>query len=106
MVHNSTDEPGFKDEIFGPVLSVLKVNTAGAAPARGGRQSVTHHTDPMRTHAHTQVANFEEALKIENASDYGNAACVYTTVGAHAEWFTKRFRAGMIGVNIGVPVPR
>lgn len=52
MVHNSTDEPGFKDEIFGPVLSVLKVNTARAAPARGSRQSVTHHTDPTHAHIH------------------------------------------------------
>jgi hypothetical protein len=35
---------------------------------------------------------------------YGNAACIYTTVGAHAEWFTERFSVGMVGVNIGVPV--
>lgn len=76
IVHNSADEPGMADEIFGPVLSVLK------------------------------VANFEEAIRIENANPYGNAACIYTSVGAHAEWFASRFRAGMIGVNIGVPVPR
>lgn len=76
MVHSSTEEPGFKDEIFGPVLSVLQVGT------------------------------FEEAIKIENANPYGNAASIYTSVGAHAEWFSQRFRAGMIGVNIGVPVPR
>jgi len=76
IVHNSTEEPGFKDEIFGPVLSVLQVKT------------------------------FEEAIRIENANRYGNAASIYTSVGAHAEWFSQRFRAGMIGVNIGVPVPR
>ena len=76
IVHNSTEEPGFKDEIFGPVLSVL------------------------------QVASAEEAIAIENANRYGNAASIYTSVGAHAEWFSSRFRAGMIGVNIGVPVPR
>jgi malonate-semialdehyde dehydrogenase (acetylating)/methylmalonate-semialdehyde dehydrogenase len=33
-------------------------------------------------------------------------ACIYTSDGGVAEWFTKRFSAGMIGVNIGVPVPR
>lgn len=76
ILHNGTDEPGFKDEIFGPVLSVLQVATA------------------------------EEAIKIENANRYGNAASIYTSVGANAEWFASRFRAGMIGVNIGVPVPR
>lgn len=76
ILHNSTEEPGFKDEIFGPVLSVL------------------------------QVKNFDEAIRIENANEYGNAASIYTSVGAHAEWFSSRFRAGMIGVNIGVPVPR
>jgi acyl-CoA reductase-like NAD-dependent aldehyde dehydrogenase len=64
------------DEIFGPVLSVLKVSSR------------------------------DEAIARENASLYGNAACIYTEKGASAEWFVKRFRAGMIGVNIGIPVPR
>lgn len=36
----------------------------------------------------------------------GNAACIYTEKGANAEWYIKRFRAGMLGVNIGIPVPR
>ena len=31
---------------------------------------------------------------------------MYTSVGAHADWFTSRFAAGMLGVNVGVPVPR
>eukprot|EP00968_Pinguiococcus_pyrenoidosus_P018550 scaffold1951_cov258-Pinguiococcus_pyrenoidosus.AAC.19 len=64
------------DEIFGPVLSVLR------------------------------VSSWEEAIEIENGNPYGNAACIYTSNGANAEWFTERFRAGMLGVNIGVPVPR
>ena len=68
--------PAVRDEIFGPVLSVLKVKT------------------------------WQDALDIENGSPFGNAASIYTSVGAHAEFFTPRFRAGMIGVNIGVPVPR
>lgn len=65
-----------QDEIFGPVLSVYRVSTR------------------------------EEAIAIENANPYGNAACIYTEKGANAEWFIKRFRAGMLGVNIGIPVPR
>lgn len=65
-----------QDEMFGPVLSVIVVQT------------------------------WEEAIAIENANPYGNAACIYTEKGAYAEWFTKRFRAAMLGVNIGIPVPR
>ncbi len=64
------------DEIFGPVLSILRVKT------------------------------LDEALAIENANPYGNAACIYTTSGAIARYFEMRAEAGMIGVNIGVPVPR
>ena len=64
------------DEIFGPVISIYKCQ------------------DQL------------EAITIENNNAYGNAACIYTTTGATAERFTSRFSAGMIGVNIGVPVPR
>lgn len=76
LFHSNLKDAALQDEIFGPVLSVI------------------------------QVATWDEALAVENGCPYGNAACIYTTVGAHAEWFTPRFRAGMIGVNIGVPVPR
>lgn len=76
LFHTSAQDPAFREEIFGPILSIVQVETR------------------------------EEAVAIENASPYGNAACIYTTVGAHAEWFTARFSAGMVGVNIGVPVPR
>ena len=64
------------DEIFGPVITVLHVDT------------------------------LDEALAIENANPYGNAAAIYTTSGATAQYFEERASAGMIGVNIGVPVPR
>ena len=64
------------DEIFGPVLTVLHVDSLG------------------------------EALAIENANPYGNAASIYTTSGATARYFEDRASAGMIGINIGVPVPR
>jgi malonate-semialdehyde dehydrogenase (acetylating)/methylmalonate-semialdehyde dehydrogenase len=64
------------DEIFGPVLSIMR------------------------------VATLDEALAIENASPYGNAAAIYTSDGATAAYFEARANAGMIGINIGVPVPR
>jgi len=76
IVCKKATDPAFSDEIFGPVLSVLFVK------------------------------NREEAIKIENDSPYGNAACVYTTTGDNANWFIDRFQAAMLGVNIGVPVPR
>ncbi len=64
------------DEIFGPVVTILRVNT------------------------------LDEALAIENASPFGNAAAIYTTNPAAARYFEERANAGMIGINIGVPVPR
>jgi len=76
LKHTNAADPAMKDEIFGPVLSVHQVST------------------------------FDEALAIENDNDYGNAASIYTSTGAYAEYFQSRFRAGMIGVNIGIPVPR
>jgi malonate-semialdehyde dehydrogenase (acetylating)/methylmalonate-semialdehyde dehydrogenase len=64
------------DEIFGPTLTLLRVPT------------------------------LEAALATENASPYGNAASIYTRDGATAALFEQRANAGMIGINIGVPVPR
>jgi len=48
----------------------------------------------------------DEAIRHENESEFGNGASVYTQSGANAEHATSRFNAGMIGVNVGVPVPR
>ena len=45
-------------------------------------------------------------MELENASPYGNAAVVYTQDGQIAKQFAKQASAGMIGVNVGVPVPR
>ncbi|CAN0450426.1 unnamed protein product, partial [Discosporangium mesarthrocarpum] len=53
-----------------------------------------------------QVKTWDEALSVENGSNYGNAASIYTSSGAAAEYFQHRFQAAMIGVNIGIPVPR
>ena len=65
-----------KEEIFGPVLAILRCNTV------------------------------DEALAIENASPYGNAASVFTQSGGVARYVAEKASAGMVGVNIGVPVPR
>ena len=64
------------EEIFGPVISIMRVDT------------------------------LDEALAIENASPYGNAASVFTQNGGAARYVIERASAGMIGVNVGVPVPR
>ncbi|WP_276502705.1 CoA-acylating methylmalonate-semialdehyde dehydrogenase [Terrimonas pollutisoli] len=64
------------EEIFGPVISIMRTNTV------------------------------DEALAIENANPYGNAASVFTQNGGMARYVIDRASAGMIGVNIGVPVPR
>jgi methylmalonic acid semialdehyde dehydrogenase len=74
--HSSATDAAMTDEIFGPVLSVHEVST------------------------------WNEAISIENANDFGNAACIYTSNGGAAEWFTQRFRASMLGINVGIPVPR
>jgi malonate-semialdehyde dehydrogenase (acetylating)/methylmalonate-semialdehyde dehydrogenase len=76
ILHQNQTDRALLDEIFGPVLSIVRVN----------------HRD--------------DAIEMENKNPYGNAACIYTEKGANAEWFTRRFRAGMLGINIGIPVPR
>ncbi|MBL7961744.1 CoA-acylating methylmalonate-semialdehyde dehydrogenase, partial [bacterium] len=65
-----------KEEVFGPVLAIIRSK------------------------------NLDEALEIENSSNYGNAAAVFTQSGALARVVMEKASAGMIGVNIGVPVPR
>ena len=64
------------EEIFGPVISIMRTET------------------------------LDEAIKIENANPYGNAAAVFTQSGGLARYVMEHASAGMIGVNIGVPVPR
>ena len=65
-----------REEIFGPVISIMRVDT------------------------------LDEALAIENASPYGNAASVFTQNGGYARYVIDHASAGMVGVNVGVPVPR
>jgi malonate-semialdehyde dehydrogenase (acetylating)/methylmalonate-semialdehyde dehydrogenase len=47
-----------------------------------------------------------EAIEIQNSSEYGNAASVFTSSGPMAEFVAKNTKCGMFGINIGVPVPR
>lgn len=63
-------------ELFGPVLSIVRC------------QDISH------------------AMKVENSVDYGNACSVFTQSGALAEKVIKMASTGMVGVNVGVPVPR
>jgi malonate-semialdehyde dehydrogenase (acetylating)/methylmalonate-semialdehyde dehydrogenase len=63
-------------ELFGPVLTVLR------------------------------VATLEEAMTIDRGGVYGNATSIFTTSGAVARYVSERAPSGMVGINIGVPVPR
>jgi malonate-semialdehyde dehydrogenase (acetylating)/methylmalonate-semialdehyde dehydrogenase len=65
-----------KEEVFGPVLAIIRSD------------------------------NLENALKIQQSSFYGNAASVFTQSGGIAKYVMENASAGMIGINIGVPVPR
>lgn len=64
-----------KEEIFGPVLSV------------------------------SRVATLEDALAVGDECEFGNGAVIFTRDGHAAREFKRRFNAGMIGVNVGVPAP-
>jgi malonate-semialdehyde dehydrogenase (acetylating) / methylmalonate-semialdehyde dehydrogenase len=72
----TTDMSVAREEIFGPVISIIRAK------------------------------DLDEAIEIENSSNYGNAAAVFTQSGGLAKEVIHRASAGMIGVNIGVPVPR
>jgi malonate-semialdehyde dehydrogenase (acetylating)/methylmalonate-semialdehyde dehydrogenase len=53
-----------------------------------------------------RVKNLEEALALEQASQYGNALSIFTQNGAVARKVAEAAESGMVGVNVGVPVPR
>ncbi|HVR42725.1 MAG TPA: CoA-acylating methylmalonate-semialdehyde dehydrogenase [Thermoanaerobaculia bacterium] len=65
-----------QEEVFGPVMVIIR------------------------------AADVDEALRVENASPYGNAASVFTESGGIARYVMEKASAGMVGVNVGVPVPR
>ncbi len=64
-----------EEEIFGPVTSIKRVK------------------------------DFEEGITIMNANRFANGSCIYTTSGRHAREFAKRTDGGMVGINVGIPVP-
>jgi malonate-semialdehyde dehydrogenase (acetylating)/methylmalonate-semialdehyde dehydrogenase len=71
----TTDMTVYTDEIFGPVLSVVRVPSA------------------------------EAALRLVNDNPYGNGTAIFTTDGAAARRFTHDVEVGMVGVNVPIPVP-
>ncbi|MHB1004824.1 MAG: CoA-acylating methylmalonate-semialdehyde dehydrogenase [Chloroflexota bacterium] len=52
-----------------------------------------------------RIDDFEEGLEIANASPYANGSCIFTESGYYAREFVRRTHAGMVGVNVGIPVP-
>ncbi len=52
-----------------------------------------------------RVKDFDEGVDLINESEFGNGSVIYTQSGYHAREFTKRSHAGMVGVNVGIPVP-
>jgi malonate-semialdehyde dehydrogenase (acetylating)/methylmalonate-semialdehyde dehydrogenase len=52
-----------------------------------------------------RVRDFEEGLSLMNASPYGNGSAIYTQSGYLAREFVNRTHGGMVGINVGIPVP-
>ncbi|MBS1227273.1 MAG: methylmalonate-semialdehyde dehydrogenase [Proteobacteria bacterium] len=52
-----------------------------------------------------RVKDFEEGLAIMNANRFANGSCIYTSSGYYAREFSKRTHGGMVGINVGIPVP-
>jgi malonate-semialdehyde dehydrogenase (acetylating)/methylmalonate-semialdehyde dehydrogenase len=71
----STDSAVYQDEIFGPVLSVIR------------------------------VASYAEGLELMNRSQYGNGTAIFTNDGGAARRFQHEIQAGMVGINVPIPVP-
>jgi malonate-semialdehyde dehydrogenase (acetylating)/methylmalonate-semialdehyde dehydrogenase len=64
-----------REEIFGPVLAIKR------------------------------VADFEEGITIMNDSRFANGSCIFTESGYYSREFARRTHAGMVGINVGIPVP-
>ena len=71
----SIDSDVYKHEIFGPILSVIR------------------------------VASYDEGLKIINGSPYGNGTAIFTNDGGAARRFQNEVQVGMVGINVPIPVP-
>ena len=76
LLDNVTPEMSvYKDEIFGPVLSVIRVHT------------------------------YDEALALVNSHQYGNGTAIFTNDGGAARRFQNEVEVGMVGINVPIPVP-
>ncbi len=73
--HVTSDMTIYKEEIFGPVLSVVR------------------------------AANYENAIKFANEHEMGNGVAIFTRDGDAARDFASRVQVGMVGVNVPIPVP-
>ena len=73
--HVTADMRIYREEIFGPVLCVMR------------------------------VPDFDAALDLVNAHEYGNGTAIFTRDGGTARQFAHRVQAGMVGVNVPIPVP-
>lgn len=73
--HVTTDMSIYTDEIFGPVLSVVRVDT------------------------------YDQALELINNNPYGNGTAIFTNDGGAARRFQNEVEVGMIGINVPIPVP-
>jgi malonate-semialdehyde dehydrogenase (acetylating)/methylmalonate-semialdehyde dehydrogenase len=71
----TTDMPAYTDEIFGPVLAVVR------------------------------VGSLEEAIELINRNPYANGTAIFTGSGHAARTFQRKIQVGMIGVNVPIPVP-
>jgi malonate-semialdehyde dehydrogenase (acetylating)/methylmalonate-semialdehyde dehydrogenase len=73
--HVTTSMDAYRDEIFGPVLTVVRVKT------------------------------YDEAVKLINENPYGNGTAIFTRDGGAARQFQFEVNAGMVGINVPIPVP-
>jgi malonate-semialdehyde dehydrogenase (acetylating)/methylmalonate-semialdehyde dehydrogenase len=71
----TTQMDAYRDEIFGPVLTVVRVKT------------------------------YDEAVKLVNENPYGNGTAIFTRDGGAARQFQFEVNAGMVGINVPIPVP-
>jgi malonate-semialdehyde dehydrogenase (acetylating)/methylmalonate-semialdehyde dehydrogenase len=52
-----------------------------------------------------RVKDFEEGIEVANSSRFANGSCIFTESGYYSREFAKRTHAGMVGINVGIPVP-
>uniref|UniRef100_A0A1Y1MJT6 Probable methylmalonate-semialdehyde/malonate-semialdehyde dehydrogenase [acylating], mitochondrial n=1 Tax=Photinus pyralis TaxID=7054 RepID=A0A1Y1MJT6_PHOPY len=75
LTNINTNNDCYKEELFGPVLSIMTVDT------------------------------MDEAINIINGNKYGNGTAIFTTNGCHARQFVNEIDVGQVGVNVPIPVP-